>query len=102
MTLEDESKVSTAMIRVKKAERMFYLIKKTVHFLMNIIPRDMEKSSPGWGRVVDYYKGNHGGRLNGFSYDSEIVGMVDASHYKVMDMVSSFIGAIANPFCELD
>lgn len=50
---------------------------------------------------VHYSKSESGGRLTGFFNDSGI-GVLEVSEYEVMDMVSPFIGAIADRFCGLD
>lgn len=48
---------------------------------------------------VDYSQGIIGGRLSGFFLDTGVIGMLEASDYDNMDMVSTFIAALIDTCC---
>lgn len=50
---------------------------------------------------VDYAKGNEYDKLNGFSNETGIIGLLEAKHYDKINLVLSAIGVIPDRLCVL-
>lgn len=96
--LRDEHRTKSAL-KTEKAKQVLsnQFEKQSCYF--NQLLRDVECHSERCGLHVDFAKHNSSDTLNVFFNETGFIGMLEAKPYDKIDLVSPFIGAIADRFC---
>lgn len=99
--MKDESRKSSAITSSNGAPRTFKSIRRHVLGSANSFLKQVQRGSAGYGLHVDFSKGDHANRLNGFFTETGVVGMIEGKDYDNLDMVFPFVGAIIDRCCGL-
>lgn len=99
--LNDESRKTFALKSGFGSSKTFKSVRKMILSALNRFLAESNIPLKGCGIWLDFRKSYQTKYLNGFFRDAGLTGRLEASDYDAVDLVSLFLGALADEFCGL-